>query len=340
MRTVADFRRAAVAGSVWQCTNHLHPHVSGERRIIGGTKNLRFAGTKADGSTFSDGGMDIPRRAEVRIDGDLITWLRPDGSDAYTWTLVRDEPADEGHAERAAEAATPAAPVTASEPTEIDAEKRTRRVRAYAAKLSAETIRDEDNPRPVDPTDDVLAKTFEHCGRPAPVDMYDEIRAAYAEFVAAWEDERYEAAKARYAALLNRPDVAAVAARLATLTDEERRHLDAAYRQHFRLYRSAQSELTHRCGKAYSERAGDKYGYRDVLYVAGQVAWATPPPDPSSFAANAAEDYVKVLLWGDLLTENERPIFAGPWAAVIGEDRPRAVLRERAEAYVSPWATV
>jgi hypothetical protein len=206
--------------------------------------------------------------------------------------------------------------------------------------LAAETIRDEDNPRPVDPTDDVLTKAFEHCAKPAPVDMYDEIRAAYAKLVDAWEDERYEAAKARYAALRNRPDVAAVAARLATLTDEERRHLDAAYRHHFRMYRAAQSELTHRCGRAYNERVGSKYGYRDVLHVAEQVAWVPQPADPSSFAHNAAEDYVKALLWGDLLAEHERPIFAGPWLAVIGDEGPRAELPARTEAYVSPWATV
>jgi hypothetical protein len=99
MRTIADFRRAAVAGSVWQCTNNLHPHVSGERRVTGGTKTLKYTGTKADGSTFGNGSTDIPRKADVRIDGDSITWLDADGSDAYTWTLVRDaapvEPTEE-----------------------------------------------------------------------------------------------------------------------------------------------------------------------------------------------------------------------------------------------------
>jgi hypothetical protein len=398
MRTIADFRRAAVLGSVWQCTNHVHPHVSGERRITGGTKALKYTGTKADGTTFSNGRQDIPRRADVRIDGDSITWLQPDGSDGYTWTLVRDAaPAEDTTTEtsdtppptaavdpvaveakrvirhfqkltseqRANRAAShrlgprqrtavgeyfythPDVPGTSFESRKRAAEaavaepgKRRKRVEAYAAKLAAETIRDEDNPRPVDPTDDVLAKTFEHCTRPAPADMYDEIRAAYAGFVAAWEDERHEAAKARYAALMNRPDVAAVAARLATLTERERRHLDAAYRHHFRLYRTAQTELTHRCGRAYSEQVGSKYGYRDVLHVARQVAWAPPPSDPSMFDHNAAEDYVKALLWGDLLTEDERPVFTGPWLAVIGDGGPRAELCERTEAYVSPWATV
>ncbi len=485
MRTIADFRRAAVAGSVWQCTNHLRPHVSGERRITGGSRVLTYTGTMADGTPIDKGSMDIPARSAVRIDGDSITWLNDkDGSDAFTWTLQPNEPAEGrsergadrsgqpegrhprflltddvyaargavvvvdgryiGHdtdgrelfnrkdlagaevgakrygfrlvistyygvdragadttapdimrrrdAERAAKAEAAVPPVEDVDPVAGEAKcvirhlqkftpeqradrasshrlghrqrgavgsyfythpdlpgrsfdtrgaaaraavaeagKRPRRVEMYAAKLAAETIRDENNPRPVDPTDDVLAKTFEHCARPAPSDMYDEIRAAYAKLVAAWEDERYTAIKARQKSLLDRPDVAAAAARVAALTADERRALDAAYWPHFQIYRIPLLQIGHRCIRAYGEN------YHDVHHVAHTVAG---PFEEFAGAHHAADAYVRALLWGDLLADHERAIFTGPWVAVIGEGGPRAELPARTEAYVSPWVRV
>lgn len=90
MRTVADFRRAAVVGSRWRCVNHLHPHVSGERVVTAGTSVLRYSFTKADGSTGTNGRLEFPKAAACRISGDTVEFLYEAGSDrvAYTWTLV------------------------------------------------------------------------------------------------------------------------------------------------------------------------------------------------------------------------------------------------------------
>jgi hypothetical protein len=159
MRSIADFLRAAVPGSVWHCTNHRHPEVSGERRITGGKTALRYTGTRADGTTFDNGRMDIPRRDTVRIAEDSITWLNPNGSDEYVWTLVRNDAPDR----------------------ERSADKR--RVEAYAAKFVAETTCAEP-PIAMEPTDDNLRATFANCGRPdAVAGLYDEIRAEIARLV-------------------------------------------------------------------------------------------------------------------------------------------------------------
>ena len=88
MRTVADFRRAAVAGSRWVCVNHLHPHVSGERLVTrAGPSVLSYTATKADGSVVTNGRMEIPRASAVRIEGDTIVWVE-DGRDCYAWTRL------------------------------------------------------------------------------------------------------------------------------------------------------------------------------------------------------------------------------------------------------------
>lgn len=66
---------------------------------------------------------------------------------------------------------------------ERTAAKRARRVAMYAAKFVAETVGAEP-PGHVEPTDDALRATFEHCVRPAPADLYDEIRAEIARQIA------------------------------------------------------------------------------------------------------------------------------------------------------------
>ncbi len=89
LATVADFRRAAIVGSVWHCDNHRHPHTSGARVIThAGPSVLRFRGVRADGSTFDNGRQEIPKVAEVRLDGPSITWLDHAGSPDYTWRYV------------------------------------------------------------------------------------------------------------------------------------------------------------------------------------------------------------------------------------------------------------
>jgi hypothetical protein len=418
MRTVADFRRAAVAGSVWHCTNNVHPQVSGERRITGGTNRIRFTGTKADGSEFGNGAMDIPKRADVRIEGDSITWLNDaDGSDGYTWTLIRDaapvEPAEETTTQQTAPPnATPVCcgkhadrckfgrphvwatwyengrlvqtpdtyrcdgcggVCTADEPDEP----------APAAPEEAPADQDESGQETVadgatDVTDPVKAeakrvvRTFQRYTPEQRANRAASHRLTYAQRTAVGEfffthpdlpgrsfDTRHGAARAtvneatareldarvaagmsRRAEMLARPDIAALAARVAALTDEERRHLHAAYLPHFRMYRPAQSSLSHRCSATYSDAAGDPYRFRDVFYVAAQAAGAIEYERDDWGAREAADDYAKVLLWGDLLADHERPVFTGPWVAVIGEGGPRAELPERTEAYVSPWETV
>jgi hypothetical protein len=360
MRTVADFRRAAVAGSVWQCTNHIHPHVSGERRITGGTKALKYTGAKADGTTFSNGSMDIPRRADVRIEGDSITWLNPDGSDAYTWTLQRDEPAEE------------TGPVAAEgeHPTRRTGQPEGRNPRFLLAPASpAEDYtahgavviidgryighdttgrvlfdrKDMEGAMTAAKGCDLRLIAYGYYGvdvadadTPAPDIMRrrEAERAAKAGAEVA-EDRMYTEIRTRRDALMARPDIAGVAARMAAITDEERAHLHAAWLPHYRMYRPAQSSLSHRCQAAYGQH------WRDVLQVADQAAGDLHAgPRDSWGAVHAAADYVKALVWGDLLTEDERPVFVGPWRAVIGKGEPRAVLRERTEAFVSAWAGV
>lgn len=93
MKTLADFRRAAVVGSRWQCVNHKLPHVSGLREITAGTRVLSYTATLADGTIVSNGRLELPRATDCRIDGDSIYFLTP-GTDevAFTWTLITDEP--------------------------------------------------------------------------------------------------------------------------------------------------------------------------------------------------------------------------------------------------------
>jgi hypothetical protein len=91
MQTIADFRRSATAGSRWMCLNRLHPEASGLRTVTGGSTVLTFTGQQCgDLSTFTDGRLDIPKPAEVRIDGDSVHALYEPGSDrvAWTWTLL------------------------------------------------------------------------------------------------------------------------------------------------------------------------------------------------------------------------------------------------------------
>ncbi len=147
-------------------------------------------------------------------------------------------------------------------------------------------------------------------------------------------ERRYQAAQARQAELLARPDIQAVSARVAALTGKERQQLHDAWRANFRLYRPGQSTLSHRCGKAYSEQMGDPYGYRDVLRVADEVSGFGGYDGDDWGRHHAVADYVKVLLWGDLLAEHERAVFAGPWLQVIG---PVTVVADRV---VSDWAAV
>lgn len=93
MKTLADFRRAAVAGSRWNCVNNLHPHVSGLRVITRGKSVLSFDAQKADGTWVRNGRMDFPKANACRIDGDSIHFLSEPGSDrvAFTWTIVRSD---------------------------------------------------------------------------------------------------------------------------------------------------------------------------------------------------------------------------------------------------------
>ncbi len=206
--------------------------------------------------------------------------------------------------------------------------KRARRVSGYAAKFVAETVAAEPS-RHVEPTDEVLAAMFADCARPAPADLYDEIRAAIPDLSRDHFEHAYARALARQAELAGIPEVAAVSARVEALTVDERRRLDAAWREHFRLYRVAQLELGHRCAKAWGEN------YHDVLQVADDAAG---PLDRDGYhgARHAAADYVKALIWGiRLLAQHERPILTGPWLQVIGSDDPPA----QPERFVSAWAT-
>jgi hypothetical protein len=72
------------------------------------------------------------------------------------------------------------------------ARKYARRVEGYAAKFAAETISYEP-PRHVEPTDEALERTFAHCVKPAPRELYDDIRAAFARLAA----ERHESSEGR-----------------------------------------------------------------------------------------------------------------------------------------------
>lgn len=65
-----------------------------------------------------------------------------------------------------------------------DAAKRARRVEMAAAKFAAETVSMEP-PRYVEPTDENLSRLFAGCVKPPPVDLHDDIRAAFAREYAA-----------------------------------------------------------------------------------------------------------------------------------------------------------
>ncbi|RKR88296.1 hypothetical protein BDK92_2607 [Micromonospora pisi] len=97
MNTLADFKRAAVPGSRWMCINRIHPQVSGIRTVTGGKTRLRYTGTKADGSTIDNGGMDFPKASECRITGNAVNVLEEAGSDlvAFTWNRLPDGPPTE-----------------------------------------------------------------------------------------------------------------------------------------------------------------------------------------------------------------------------------------------------
>lgn len=90
MQSIADFKRAAVPGSRWLCINRLYPETSGLRTITDGKTKLHFTGEHINGKKITNGGLDIPKVAECRIEGDSLHMLHTPGSDrvAWTWTLL------------------------------------------------------------------------------------------------------------------------------------------------------------------------------------------------------------------------------------------------------------
>lgn len=93
MRTFADFKRAAVAGSVWTVVNNLHPAMSGRRTVTKLQGNGLFCDAiKADGTEVKRGWLPFPKAAAVRVEGNSVHFLMEPGSDkvAFTWTLMQD----------------------------------------------------------------------------------------------------------------------------------------------------------------------------------------------------------------------------------------------------------
>lgn len=90
MITVADFKRAAAAGTVWRCEHFQNPKASGLRRVIGGTSVLSYQFRTADGRTGANGRMEIPKASEVSIRDNTIAWVE-NGKTLYTWTAVPAE---------------------------------------------------------------------------------------------------------------------------------------------------------------------------------------------------------------------------------------------------------
>jgi len=94
VKTVADFKKLAVPGSVWQSVNLAHPGASGTRTIIRGSSVLSYAFKNADGKEGSNGRLEMPKSSEVQFDEanpSTIHFLVPGLNGptiGWSWTLV------------------------------------------------------------------------------------------------------------------------------------------------------------------------------------------------------------------------------------------------------------
>ena len=154
------------------------------------------------------------------------------------------------------------------------------------------------------------------------------------------DEQEYQAAQQRRDALLALPAVAAIRRRLAEATDKERAALRDAYLPHFRTYRTAQSELWHRCVKAYGEHWRDVFAVTEKMRRDDRAALdaAERGPYDWDWAADAAADAVKAALFAELLTVDEARVWSGPWRTVLGD--PAAVAEQGGDTFVSGWAAL
>lgn len=130
-------------------------------------------------------------------------------------------------------------------------------------------------------------------------------------------DSCWDALQGRIAALMAAPEVVAIIARIANLTEGDGHNLHDAALANFRRYRSEQSEATRRVRVA----CGDNW--RDLLSVKSRVYTVAQAAGLEFFAMVAAEDAAYAYVAGDLLTDEERRLFTKPWTDVLGDPLSR-----------------
>lgn len=127
------------------------------------------------------------------------------------------------------------------------------------------------------------------------------------------EEARVEAALARRAEIVQRPEFVKIISRAQQLTPTERKKLVSLYWQHFAMYRTPMLNIKHRVRRAYGEQQSD------ITFVQGHVWTQAGGVDESgsSGVASAAQDAAFVALTGHLMTEEERCLFLAPWSEVV-----------------------
>lgn len=121
------------------------------------------------------------------------------------------------------------------------------------------------------------------------------------------EETDYLAAVARVAALTARPNVTAIIDRYRQLAPAERRALGDACRRMFAMHRLAYIAVKHRVRRDYGPN------WADLSSVNSWVWNQVDEQDHYGFVVDAVEDAVYAVLVADLLSEDERRLFDGPW---------------------------
>lgn len=145
----------------------------------------------------------------------------------------------------------------------------------------------------------------------------------------------YYVARARQAAILARPAVAAILAQARALTDEQRAALHVAHLPHYRIHRRSRSNLLHRFVKTVGAPHW-RDAYMAVTHVEEVARGGLAVYEGEHWTADdAVGDAVHAVILGKLLTDAEALVFTGPWLAVFGSLPAPITLTHRAHPATS-----
>jgi hypothetical protein len=88
MKTLAEVKRRVKVGMVLTCEHHLKPAISGPRPIVKVQANAIAYSFTTEKGEQKTGWCYWPKAAEVKVDGDRVTFLdQPNGSPAFTYVF-------------------------------------------------------------------------------------------------------------------------------------------------------------------------------------------------------------------------------------------------------------